>query len=72
MSATLTAPPTIYKAVVHPEEEGGYWAEVAGLPGCFTQGETLDELYHNLAEAIASHLDLDAETVRVGLLEMAA
>lgn len=72
MSATLTASPTVYKAVVHPEEEGGYWAEVAGLPGCFTQGETLDELYHNLAEAIASHLDLDTDSVRVGLLEMAA
>ncbi len=72
MSATLISSPTVYKAVVHPEEEGGYWAEVAGLPGCFTQGETLDELYHNLAEAIASHLDLDTDTVRVGLLEMAA
>jgi len=72
VSATLISSPTVYKAVVHPEEEGGYWAEVAGLPGCFTQGETLDELYHNLAEAIASHLDLDTDTVRVGLLEMAA
>jgi len=72
VSATLVSSPTVYTAVVHPEDEGGYWAEVAGLPGCFTQGETLDELYHNLAEAIASHLDLDTDTVRVGLLEMAA
>ena len=72
MSATLTSSETIYKAVVHPEAEGGYWAEVAGLPGCFTQGDTLDELYSNLKEAIACHLDLDRNDVRVGLLEMAA
>ncbi len=70
MSATLILPSTTYKAVVHPEAEGGYWAEVAGLPGCFTQGDTLDELYSNLAEAIACHLDLDVHAVRVGLLEM--
>ena len=72
MSATLTSSATIYKAVVHPEIEGGYWAEVAGLPGCFTQGQTLDEIYRNLTEAIACHLDLDRDDVRIGFLEMAA
>jgi len=29
------------KAVVHPEAEGGYWAEVPSLPGCVTQGEKM-------------------------------
>ncbi len=72
MSATLTASGTVYKAVVHPEAAGGYWAEVDGLPGCFTQGETLDEIYSNLKEAIACHLDLETDDVRVGLLEIAA
>ena len=72
MSAALAPSGTLYKAIVHPEEGGGYWAEVAGLPGCFTQGDTLDELYHNLKEAIACHLDLETNTVRVGLLEMAS
>ena len=69
----IQAPPakTTYKAVVHEEAEGGYWAEVPELPGCFTQGETLDALYHNLTEAIACHLDVDRTRVRVGLLEMA-
>ena len=47
--------PTSYKAVVHPEEGGGYWAEVPELPGCFTRGDTLDEIYRNLTEAIACH-----------------
>jgi predicted RNase H-like HicB family nuclease len=74
MGSPSTAPthiPVSYRALVHPEEEGGYWAEIPDLPGCFTQGDTLDEIYHNLAEAIASHLDLDPEAVRVGLLEIA-
>jgi len=63
---------TIFKAVVHSAEEGGYWAEVPDLPGCLTQGDTLDEVYHNLSEAIACHLDINPDHIRVGLLEIAA
>jgi predicted RNase H-like HicB family nuclease len=48
---------TAFKAIIHAEEQGGYWAEVPDLPGCFTQGDTLDEVYQNLTEAIACHLD---------------
>ncbi len=59
-----------FKAVVHVEPEGGYWAEVPDLPGCFTQGDTLDEVYHNLAEAIACHLDRETTAIRFGLLEI--
>jgi len=40
------------QAVVHKAEEGGYWAEVPAIPGCATQGETLEELRANLEEAI--------------------
>jgi predicted RNase H-like HicB family nuclease len=40
------------KIIVHEPEEGGFWAEVPVIPGCATQGETLDELFHNLREAI--------------------
>ncbi|MGB6065983.1 MAG: type II toxin-antitoxin system HicB family antitoxin [Desulfomonilaceae bacterium] len=39
------------KVIIHEAEEGGYWAEVPALPGCFTQAETLDELMHNVREA---------------------
>lgn len=51
---------TIFKAVIHTEEASGYWAEVPDLAGCFTQGTTLDEIYHNLTEAISCHLGIDA------------
>ena len=40
------------KVVIHNAEEGGYWAEVPAIPGCATQGETLDELLENVREAI--------------------
>jgi predicted RNase H-like HicB family nuclease len=44
------------KAIIHEAEEGGFWAEVPALPGCFTQGETLPELEANLREAIQGWL----------------
>ncbi|MBU6171694.1 MAG: type II toxin-antitoxin system HicB family antitoxin [Verrucomicrobia bacterium] len=44
------------KAIIHEAEEGGFWAEVPALPGCFTQGESLEELEANLTEAIEGWL----------------
>jgi len=52
----------ILKAIVHPAEEGGFGAEVPALPGCLTQGETLDELQSNLREAIELWLAVDDDT----------
>ena len=49
------------KAIIHPAEEGGFWAEVPALPGCLTQAETLDELKANLREAIELWLSVDDE-----------
>ena len=40
------------RAIVHNAEEGGFWAEVPTIPGCATQGETMEELRSNLREAI--------------------
>jgi len=47
------------RAIVHKAEEGGYWAEVAAIPGCATQGETLEELRTNLLEAIEGCMSVD-------------
>jgi predicted RNase H-like HicB family nuclease len=47
------------KVVVHEAEEGGFWAEVPAIPGCATQGETMDELLRNLHEAIEGCLSID-------------
>jgi predicted RNase H-like HicB family nuclease len=44
--------------VVHEAEEGGYWAAFPELPGCFTQGETLEELRSHAGEAVSGWLDV--------------
>lgn len=46
----------IYPAKFHKEEKG-YWVEFPDLPGCFTQGETLEEAYDMAKEALALWLD---------------
>ena len=53
------------KAIVHPAEEGGFWAEVPAMPGCVTQGETLDEVRANLQEAITGWLEAGEPTMKV-------
>ena len=53
-----------FAVVVHAEPEGGYWGEVPALPGCYSQGETVDELLANLREAIAGVLDVMQEEGR--------
>jgi predicted RNase H-like HicB family nuclease len=45
--------------IVHKAEEGGFWAEVPAIPGCATQGETMDELLANVREAIEGCLSVD-------------
>ena len=47
------------KVRIHDAEEGGFWAEVPALPGCVSQGETLDETIANIREAINGWLDAD-------------
>ena len=46
-----------YTVIMHPAEEGGYWAEIPALPGCYSQGETLEEVIQNVKEAVESHVD---------------
>lgn len=45
-----------YTVIIHEAEEGGYWAEVPALPGCYSQGETLEEAMRNTQEAVEAHL----------------
>ena len=47
------------RAIVHEDEDGGFWTEVPALPGCATQGETMEELLANLREAIEGYLTVE-------------
>jgi len=48
----------VYKVLVHKAEEGGFWAEVPSLPGCVSEGETMEELRANIKEAILGWLEV--------------
>jgi predicted RNase H-like HicB family nuclease len=41
-----------FDVVILEDETGGYVALVPALPGCHTQGDTLEELIKNIKEAI--------------------
>lgn len=45
------------KIVLEPSEEGGYTVYVPGLPGCISEGETVDDAIANIREAIELYLE---------------
>ena len=49
------------KAIIHLAEEGGYWAEVPALPGCITEGDTMEEVMANLQDAITGWLEVASD-----------
>lgn len=53
------------KVLVHEADEGGYWAEVPSIPGCATQGDSIEELVSNLHEAIQGCLSVDLSVVKL-------
>ena len=61
MTSTAEVLPNGFTAYVHTAEEGGYWAEVPALPGCLTQGESLDEVVENLNDAIQGWLSVQTD-----------
>jgi predicted RNase H-like HicB family nuclease len=53
------------KIILHPAEEGGFWAEVPGLPGCVSEGDTFAEALANIREAAEGWLEVAAERTPV-------
>jgi len=47
------------KVVYEPSDEGGYTAYVPSLPGCISEGDTLEEARVNIREAVELYLDSD-------------
>ncbi len=45
-----------YTVLVYKTEEGGYWAEIPALPGCYSQDETVEETMKNVKEAVEAHI----------------
>ena len=53
------------KVIIRQVEEGGYWAEVPAIPGCFTQGDSWEELIKNIYEAVEACLSVDIEKIKI-------
>ncbi len=53
------------KIIIHKAEEGGFWAEVPAIPGCVSQGETMEELLENIHEAAQGCLMVDVQDIPV-------
>ncbi len=52
-----------YNTIFEKEGEGGYSVWVPSLPGCASQGETFEEAFENIKEAIKLYLEDSQETV---------
>ena len=48
------------QVVIHPSEEGGFWAEIPAFAGCVSEGETLEETLLNIKEATEGWLEVAA------------
>ena len=47
-----------YTSILEPDpEEGGYTVTVPALPGCITQGETIEQCIERAREAIAGYIE---------------
>ena len=47
------------KVVIEAQEEGGYTVYVPSLPGCISQGDTIEEALNNIKEATELYLEPD-------------
>jgi predicted RNase H-like HicB family nuclease len=51
-----------YDVVLHPDnEDGGFWVECPSLPGCSSQGDTVEEALEMIKDSIKGHLEVGAE-----------
>ncbi|HLF86318.1 MAG TPA: MerR family transcriptional regulator [Nitrospiria bacterium] len=47
-----------YGVILHPDlEGGGFWVECPSLPGCTSQGNTVEEALQMISDAIIGHLE---------------
>jgi predicted RNase H-like HicB family nuclease len=56
-----------FKIMLEPDEEsGGYIVTCPSLPGCYSQGDTVDEAMTNIKEAILLCLeDMDSQNQKI-------
>lgn len=48
-----------YNVIIEKDEEGWLVSDVVELPGCYTQGKTMDQLLKRTKEAIQAYIEAD-------------
>lgn len=61
-----------FDVVILEDESGGYIALVPALPGCHTQGDTIDDVMRNVKEAIELYLETLSDEEKEELLRQKA
>jgi len=51
----------VYPVTVYPAPEGGYVAEIEDLPGCITEGETLEEVFQRIEDTRRAWIEIQHE-----------
>ena len=51
------------QVVLEPSDEGGFTVYVPSLPGCISEGETVDQALANIREAIELYLPVKRSTL---------
>ena len=47
----------VFKVLLEPSEDGGYTAIVPSLPGCISEGDSVQDAMDNIREAIELYLE---------------
>lgn len=47
----------VFRVILEPSEEGGYTAVVPSLPGCISEGDTVEDAMRNIREAVELYLE---------------
>lgn len=59
-----------YSVKLEPQKEGGYTVTVPALPGCISEGDTIDEALRNISDAIEGCITVLAKHNRKISLEV--
>lgn len=63
---TVTVNGKKYPVIMHSDvEDGGYWIECPTLPGCSSQGETVEEALEMIKDAIKGYLEISESRKRL-------
>lgn len=60
-----------YPGVFH-REDSGWWVEFPDLPGCFTQGDTIEECHQMAMQAMGMYLDQSSDMIERHISEPSA